>query len=147
MRGVQVRYRRGGPLALDGLDLDLPRGRRVALVGRSGAGKSTVATVLLRFCDPVGGSVTLGGTALGSYPADDVRTVIGGCLQDPHMFNATIRDNLGLARPGAGDDELADAADRARLLPWIRSLPQGWHTRVGARGAAMSGGEIARAGR
>jgi ATP-binding cassette subfamily C protein CydCD len=141
MRGVQVRYRPGAPLALDGLDLDLPPGRRVALVGRSGAGKSTVAAVLLRFCDPVGGTVTLGGTALGSYAADDVRTVIGGCLQDPHIFNATVRDNLGLARPGAGDDELAVAADRARLLPWIRSLPQGWDTRVGAHGAAMSGGE------
>jgi len=141
MRGVQVRYRPGAPLALDGLDLDLPPGRRVALVGRSGAGKSTVAAVLLRFCDPVGGTVTLGGAALGSYAADDVRTVIGGCLQDPHIFNATIRDNLGLARPGAGEDELAAAADRARLLPWIRSLPQGWDTRVGAHGAAMSGGE------
>jgi ATP-binding cassette, subfamily C, bacterial CydC len=141
MRGVRVRYRPGAPLALDGLDLDLPPGRRVALVGRSGAGKSTVAAVLLRFCDPVGGTVTLGGAELGSYAADDVRTVIGGCLQDPHIFNATIRDNLGLARPGAGDDELADAADRARVLPWIRSLPQGWDTRVGAHGAAMSGGE------
>jgi ATP-binding cassette, subfamily C, bacterial CydC len=141
MRAVQVRYRPGAPLALDGLDLDLPAGRRVALVGRSGAGKSTVAAVLLRFCDPVGGTVTLGGAALGSYAADDVRTVIGGCLQDPHIFNATIRDNLGLARPGAGEDELAAAADRARLLSWIRSLPQGWDTRVGAHGADMSGGE------
>jgi len=141
MRGVQVRYRPGGPLALDGLDLDLAPGRRVALVGRSGAGKSTVAAVLLRFCDPVGGTVTLGGAALASYAADDVRAVIGGCLQDPHIFNATIRDNLALARPGAGDDELAAAADRARLLPWIRCLPQGWDTRVGAHGAAMSGGE------
>jgi ATP-binding cassette, subfamily C, bacterial CydC len=82
MRGAQVRYRPGGPLALDGLDLDLPPGRRVALVGRSGAGKSTVAAVLLRFCDPVGGSVTLGAAELCSYAADHVRTVIGGCLQD-----------------------------------------------------------------
>jgi ABC-type oligopeptide transport system ATPase subunit len=81
---VQVRYRPGGPLALDGLDLDLPPRRRVALAGRSGAGKSTVAAVLLRFCDPVGGTVTLGGAALGSCAADDVRAVIGGCLQDPH---------------------------------------------------------------
>jgi thiol reductant ABC exporter CydC subunit len=141
LRGVRVRYRADEPLALDGLDLDLVPGRRVALVGPSGAGKSTVAAVLLRFCDPVGGTVTLGGAALDSYAADDVRTVIGGCLQDPHIFNATIRDNLGLARPGAGDDELADAADRARLLSWIRSLPRGWDTRVGSHGTALSGGE------
>jgi ATP-binding cassette, subfamily C, bacterial CydC len=141
LRGVQVRYEPGGPLALDGFDLDLGPGRRVALVGPNGAGKSTVASVLLRFCDPVGGSVTLGGADLASYAADDVRTVIGGCPQDPHIFDATIRENLRLARPGASDDELAAAAASARLLPWIESLPRGWDTRVGARGAAMSGGE------
>jgi ATP-binding cassette, subfamily C, bacterial CydC len=67
--------------------------------------------------------------------------VIGGCPQDQHIFDANVRENLRLARPGAGDDELAAAAARARLLPWIESLPQGWDTRVGARGAAMSGGE------
>jgi ATP-binding cassette, subfamily C, bacterial CydC len=141
LRGVQVRYEPAGPLALDGLDLDLRPGRRVALVGPSGAGKSTVAAVLLRFCDPVAGTVTLNGTNLADYAADDVRTVIGGCTQDPHIFDATIRDNLRLARSGASDDKLRAAAARARLLPWIESLPRGWDTRVGARGAAMSGGE------
>jgi ATP-binding cassette, subfamily C, bacterial CydC len=141
LRGVQVRYEPDGPLALDGFDLDLGPGRRVALVGPNGAGKSTVASVLLRFCDPVGGSVTLGGADLASYAADDVRTVIGGCPQGPHIFDATVQENLRLARPGASDDELAAAAASARLLPWIESLPRGWDTRVGARGAAMSGGE------
>jgi ATP-binding cassette, subfamily C, bacterial CydC len=141
LQGVQVRYEPDGPLALDGFDLDLGPGRRVALVGPNGAGKSTVASVLLRFCEPVGGSVTLGGADLASYAADDVRTVIGGCPQDPHIFDATVRENLRLARPGAGDDELAAAAANARLLPWIESLPRGWDTRVGPRGAAMSGGE------
>ena len=141
LSGVQVRYEPDGPLALDGLDLDLPPGRRVALIGPSGAGKSTAAAVLLRFRDPVGGTVTLDGASLASYAADEVRRLIGGCPQDPHIFNATIRDNLRLARPGASDDELASAAARARLLPWIRSLPQGWDTRVGAHGAALSGGE------
>ena len=67
--------------------------------------------------------------------------MIGGCPADPHIFDATIRDNLRLARPGASDDELAAAAARARLLPWIESLPRGWDTPVGAHGAAMSGGE------
>jgi len=146
LRGVQVRYQPDGPLALDGFDLDLEPGRRVALVGPNGAGKSTVAAVLLRFWDPAAGSVTLAGpdgdgASLASYAADDVRTVIGGCPQDPHIFDATVRENLRLARPGAGDDALAAAAASARLLPWIQSLPRGWDTRVGPRGTAMSGGE------
>jgi ATP-binding cassette, subfamily C, bacterial CydC len=141
LSGVQVRYEPDGPLALDGFDLDLPPGRRVALIGPSGAGKSTVAAVLLRFRDPVGGCITLDGADLASYAADTVRTVIGGCPQDPHIFDASIRDNLRLARPGASEEELAAAAARARLLPWIDSLPQGWDTPAGAHGAAMSGGE------
>jgi ATP-binding cassette, subfamily C, bacterial CydC len=141
LRGVRVRYQPGAPLALDGLDLDMWPGRRVALLGPNGAGKSTVAAVLLRFCGLAGGTATLGGCDLASYAADAVRTVIGGCPQDPHIFDTTVRDNLRLARPEAGDDELAAAVARARLLPWIESLPQGWDTRVGARGAAMSGGE------
>jgi thiol reductant ABC exporter CydC subunit len=141
LRDVRVRYTADGPLALDGLDLDLAPGRRVGLVGPVGAGKSTVAAVLLRFCEPSGGTVTMNGAGLAAYRADDVRTVIGGCPQDSHIFAGTIRDNLRLARPGATDAELAAAAARARLLPWIRGLPQGWDTQVGAHGAAMSGGE------
>ncbi|MGO9083397.1 MAG: thiol reductant ABC exporter subunit CydC [Streptosporangiaceae bacterium] len=141
LRGVQVRYEQAGPLALDGLDLDLTAGRRVALIGPSGAGKSTAAAVLLRFCEPAGGTVTLNGVDLASYAADEVRTLIGGCPQDPHIFDASIRDNVRLARPGASDDELAAAAARARLLPWIQSLPQRWDTPVGVHGVAMSGGE------
>ncbi len=141
LSGVQVRYERDGPLALDGLDLDLRPGRRVALIGPSGAGKSTVASVLLRFCDPVGGTVTLDGADLGRYAGEAVRTVIGGCPQDPHIFDTSIRDNLRLARPDATDEELAAAAGQARLLAWIDGLPAGWDTLVGAHGAAMSGGE------
>jgi ABC-type multidrug transport system fused ATPase/permease subunit len=141
LSGVQVRYEPDGPLALDGLDLDLPPGRRVALIGPSGAGKSTVAAVLLRFLDPVGGSITLNDAGLASYAAEPVRTIIGGCPQDPHIFNASIRDNLKLARPAATGDELAAAAAAARLLPWIQSLPGGWDTPAGAHGAALSGGE------
>jgi ATP-binding cassette, subfamily C, bacterial CydC len=141
LSGVRARYEPDGPLALDGLDLDLPPGRRVALIGPSGAGKSTVAAVLLRFLDPVGGSITLNGVGLASYAAEPVRTIIGGCPQDPHIFDASIRDNLKLARPAATSGELAAAAAAARLLPWIQSLPAGWDTPAGAHGAALSGGE------
>lgn len=141
LRDARVRYEPDGPWALDGVDLDLAAGRRVALVGPSGAGKSTVAAVLLRFCDLAGGRATLGGHDLRSYRADDVRTLIGGCTQDPHIFDASIRENLRLARPAASDRELADAARQARLLAWIESLPQGWDTPAGTRGSAVSGGE------
>jgi thiol reductant ABC exporter CydC subunit len=136
-----VRYGPHGPPALDRVSLDLPPGRRVALVGANGAGKSTLAAVLLRFRDLSGGAALLNGHDLASFAADDIRTVIGGCPQDPHLFDATIRDNLSLARPGATDGELEAAAARARLLPWIRSLPHGWATPVGTHGAAVSGGE------
>ena len=136
-----VRYRPDGPPALDRVSLDLPPGRRVALVGANGAGKSTVAAVLLRFRELSAGAALLDGHDLASYAADDIRSVISGCPQDPHLFNATIRDNLQLARPDATGGELRAAAARARLLPWIASLPLGWDTPVGTQGASVSGGE------
>ena len=108
---------------------------------RAGPGKSTVAAVLLRFWDLAGGSATLGGADLASYDPDEVRTMITGCAQDPHLFDTTIAENIRLARPGASQQELEDAAGRARLLPWIASLPRGWDTPVGPRGTAVSGGE------
>jgi ATP-binding cassette, subfamily C, bacterial CydC len=141
LRGACVRYEPDRPLALDGLDLDLIPGKRVALVGPNGAGKSTVAALLLRFCDLAAGTIQLCGHDLASYDTDDVRAVIGGCPQDPHIFAATIAANLRLARPDATNDDLTDAAAQAGLLPWIRSLPSGLDTLVGARGTAISGGE------
>jgi ATP-binding cassette, subfamily C, bacterial CydC len=141
LRGAQVRYQPGGPAALDGIDLDLPPGRRVALVGPNGAGKSTVASVLLRFVELSAGTVTLNGHDLASYSADEVRARIGGCPQDPYIFDTSIRENLKLAKPEATDEQLADAAARAGLLDWIQSLPLGWDTPAGARGTALSGGQ------
>jgi ATP-binding cassette subfamily C protein CydC len=139
--GASVRYEPDGPLALDSFDLDLVPGKRVALVGPNGAGKSTVAALLLRFCDLSAGTARLCGHDLASYDADDVRAVIGGCPQDPHIFAGTIAANLRLAKPDATDEDLAEAAARARLLPWIASLPRGLDTLVGVRGTAISGGE------
>jgi ATP-binding cassette, subfamily C, bacterial CydC len=141
LRGARVRYRPGGPLALDGLDLDLAPGRRVALVGPAGAGKSTTAAVLLRFCELAGGSATLGGHDLSAYASGDLRALISGCAQDPHIFDASIADNLRVARPAATDADLAEAASRARLLAWIEALPDGWDTPAGPRGALLSGGQ------
>jgi ABC-type multidrug transport system fused ATPase/permease subunit len=113
----------------------------VALTGPNGAGKSTLASVLLRFAELTSGRVTLNGHDLASYSADEVRTRIGGCPQDPHIFDASLRDNLRLARPGATDEQLAEAAARVRLLDWIESLPLRWDTPVGTHGATLSGGQ------
>ena len=144
LSGASVRYGPAGtlaPLALDGLDLDLAPGRRVALVGPAGAGKSTVASVLLRFTGLAAGSATLNGQPVERYAAGDVRSVIGGCPQDPYLFDTTIRENLRLARPGATDAELGHAVAQALLAPWIASLPGGLSTRVGMHGVEVSGGE------
>ena len=141
MTGVRVRYKTAGPMALDGVDLDLPAGKRVAIIGPTGAGKSTIAAVLLRFQEYCGGRVTVNGADLRSFSSDEIRKRIGGCPQDPHIFDTTIAANLRLARPGATDAELADVAARVRLLDWISSLPDGFATRVGMHGGTLSGGE------
>ncbi len=141
LRGAAVRYPGRDTDAVRDIDLDLRPGRRVALVGATGAGKSTVAAVLFRFADLSRGTATLNGRDLAGYDPDDVRAVVTGCAADPHIFDATIRDNLRLAKPAASDAELAAAADRARLLDWITSLPLGWDTPAGTHGTALSGGQ------
>jgi ABC-type multidrug transport system ATPase subunit len=112
----------------------------VALVGASGAGKSTLLAVLMRFLD-YEGSATLGGVELRDMAGDDVRRLVTGVTQDAHVFQATIRANLALARPGATEAELRDAAARARLLSWVEAQPAGWDTELGTDGAGLSGGE------
>ena len=141
LRGAGVRYPGQATDAVRDIDLDLPPGRRIALVGATGAGKSTVAAVLFRFAGLSAGTARLNGRDLAGDDPDDVRAVITGCAADPHIFDATIRDNLRLAKPAASDAELAAAADRARLLGWIGSLPRGWDTPVGTHGTALSGGQ------
>ena len=141
IRGLQVRYPSGGVLALDGLDLELSPGRRVGLVGPSGAGKTTLAQALLRFLSYEGGSVTLDGTELSTLAGDDVRRVIGLAAQDAHLFDTTLRENVHLARRDASEDEIREALERARLLGWVEQLPAGLDTEVGEHGARLSGGQ------
>ncbi|WP_150252819.1 thiol reductant ABC exporter subunit CydC [Nocardiopsis deserti] len=144
VRDLRVRYGPGEPWALDGVDLEIPAGWTVAVIGPSGAGKSTLASVLLRFRDPDGGLVEIGGEDVTSYPADEVRGVVSGVPQDPHVFASTLRENLRLARPGAEDDELWEALRRARLADDVAATPRGLDTRVGTHGLGLSGGMVQR---
>ncbi|MDQ1248594.1 MAG: Thiol reductant exporter subunit CydC [Actinomycetota bacterium] len=138
--GVTARYPGGEADAVTDVSLELRTGARTALVGPSGSGKSTVANVLERFLD-YGGSIRLDGVELRDLDSDAVRTVIGECSQDAHVFDTSIGENVRLARRSADDDEVLAALDAARLGDWVRSLPQGLDTPVGAHGAALSGGQ------
>ncbi|WP_182525716.1 thiol reductant ABC exporter subunit CydD [Nocardioides dongkuii] len=131
---------------LDPISLDLPPGRRIGLVGPSGSGKSTLAAVLVRFLDPTAGSYRLAGLDVRSLAADDVRGVVGLLDDDPYLFGSTLVENVRLAAPAAGDDQVEAALRAARLGDWLDALPQGLQTRLGDGGAAVSGGERARIG-
>ncbi|MCM0678665.1 ABC transporter ATP-binding protein/permease, partial [Micromonospora phytophila] len=138
---VTVRYREGAAPALDGFSLDLPAGRRVAVVGPSGAGKSTLAAVLTGAVSPAGGRITLDGRELSAYRAEELPGAVGGLLAEAYVFHASVRENLLLGRPAAGEEELAGATAAAGLLDWVRAQPEGWETVVGEEGGQLSGGQ------
>ncbi|GAA2218172.1 thiol reductant ABC exporter subunit CydC [Micromonospora olivasterospora] len=138
---VTVRYRAEAAPALDGFTLDLPAGRRVAVVGPSGAGKSTLAAVLTGTVRPESGRVALDGVDLSAYPPEELPRAVGGLLAEAYVFHATVRENLLLGRPGAGEAELAAATRAAGLLDWVRAQPAGWGTVVGEEGGQLSGGQ------
>jgi ATP-binding cassette subfamily C protein CydC len=141
LQGVTARYRLGERPVLAGVDLRLDPGRRIALVGPSGAGKTTVTSLLLRFLDPERGCVTIAGRDVRDYRQEDVRKQFALAGQDAHVFDSTIRENLRLARPTASDADLEAVLRRARLDEWVASLPDGLDTLVGEDGARLSGGQ------
>jgi ABC-type multidrug transport system fused ATPase/permease subunit len=141
LEDVRVRYGPREPLALDGFSLRLEPGRRIALIGPSGAGKTTVTNLLLRFLDPEQGRITLAGRDVREYGQEDVRSAIAVAGQDAHLFSASIGANVRLGRPGASDDAVEQALAAARILDWVRSLPEGLDTLVGEEGRELSGGQ------
>ncbi|MGB2950111.1 MAG: ABC transporter ATP-binding protein [Rhodococcus sp. (in: high G+C Gram-positive bacteria)] len=132
---------RGGEEVLHGVSFKAEPGRMVALVGTSGAGKSTIAQLIARLYDVDSGAVRLGGTDVRDLRAESIRSAVGMVTQDGHLFHDTVRANIVLPRPDARDDEVWDALRRARLQDLVESLPDGLDTVVGERGYRLSGGE------
>ncbi len=131
----------GGPRILDGVDFQAPSGRTVALVGQTGAGKSTAMALLQRLWDPVEGRVTLDGTDLRDITLESLRRNIGVVFQESMLFNRTIKDNLLIGRADATQEEVERACRMAEAHDFITRQPRGYDTLVGERGASLSGGQ------
>jgi ABC-type multidrug transport system fused ATPase/permease subunit len=140
LEGVTFGYELARPILRE-LNLTIPAGSHVAVVGASGCGKTTLANLLPRFWDPQQGRVLIDGYDVRDVTLESLRAQIGIVFQDTFVFDATVRENIALGRPGATDAEVRVAADSARLGTYIDSLPAGYDTLLGERGVKMSGGQ------
>ena len=138
---VTFAYHPDNAPALNGLSFSVDAGQSIGLVGQSGAGKSTVAALLLRFFDPQQGRVEIGGVDIRDYPLETLRGLTAVVSQDTYLFHGTVEDNLRIGKPGASLEELEAAARAANAHGFIAALPRGYQTVVGERGAKLSGGE------
>lgn len=139
-RGVAFQYP-GHPLLLKGMDLHVQAGERVALVGTSGNGKSTLLKLVCRFYDPTVGVITLDGVPLTQLPLSQLRESIGYVFQETYLFGTSVRENIRFGRPQATDAEVEAAAKAAYAHDFIEQLPEGYATYVGERGIKLSGGQ------
>lgn len=133
------------PAVLSGFNLTIERGQTIALVGRTGSGKSTVARLIPRIFDPQAGEIRIGGRDVREIPLDDLRTSIGFVPQDSFLFSLPLRDNLSFGRPDASEADIERVADEAGLATDIAGFPAGYDTVVGERGVTLSGGQRQRA--
>ncbi|EHQ91040.1 ABC transporter ATP-binding protein [Desulfosporosinus youngiae] len=138
---VSFRYQEKLPLVLDKISFEVKPGETVALVGHSGAGKSTCISLLLRFWEVTGGSISIDGVDLRDMPQKALRETISLVSQDVYLFNTTIRENISLGLPAAGDKDIEKAARAALAHDFIMEMPDGYDTIVGERGAQLSGGQ------
>jgi ATP-binding cassette subfamily C protein CydD len=141
---VGFSYPARNTLALDRVSFRFQSGQQIALVGASGSGKSTVVQLLLRFYAPRSGEILLNGTPLEQYDLEMWRNQVAWVSQTPHIFHASIAENLKLANPSASEAELWRALERAELADFVRSLPDGLETAAGEQGARLSGGQAQR---
>jgi ATP-binding cassette, subfamily C, bacterial CydC len=139
--GVRFRYSIDGPEVLRGVSFRIEAGETVALVGASGAGKSTCAHLLMRLWDVGAGAVSVAGIDVRHVTQHTLRDTVGLVAQDPYLFNSSIADNIRLGAPEATDEQVETAARRAHVLEFAAALPDGLHTIVGERGAQLSGGQ------
>ncbi|HVW80136.1 MAG TPA: ABC transporter ATP-binding protein [Mycobacteriales bacterium] len=139
--GVVYRYRRAAVDALRGVDITIPAGQRVALVGRTGAGKSTMMKLAARFYDPTGGAVLLDGHDLRDIHPIDYRRRLGYVPQEPFLFTGTLRDNIAYGRPDATDEEVATVCQQVGLADWVAAAPDGYDTAIAERGRSLSAGQ------
>ncbi len=116
-------------------------GEQIALVGTSGSGKTTITSLLMRFYDPIGGSIQIDGKPAQHYPLHELRKQIGIVPQDILLFSGTIKENIAYGKPGASDEEIQDAAEKANAIEFINGFPEGFETIVGERGIMLSGGQ------
>jgi ATP-binding cassette subfamily B protein len=138
--GVTFGYDPERPVLHD-IDLVLEPGRTVALIGHTGSGKTSLASLIPRFYDVRAGSVSIDGADVRDVTLDSLRSQIGVIAQDPFLFSATVRENLSFGRPDATDEEIDDAAHRAQAHDFIERLPDGYDTVIGERGITLSGGQ------
>lgn len=139
--GVTFRYRKEDASAVDDLTFKVEAGEKVALVGRSGSGKTTVTSLLLRFFDPEAGVIRLGGEDIRLISADQLHSMYSIVSHDTFLFHGSVRENLLLAKPDASHEELELAARAAAAHEFIAALPMGYDTMIGERGIRLSGGE------
>jgi ATP-binding cassette subfamily B protein len=137
----RVSFGYGGDGVLEDLSFRIAPGTICAVLGPSGAGKSTLADLLVRFYDPKAGSIKIDGRDLRDLPVEDVRRAILLVDQSPYLFHATVRENIAYAKPGATDDEIAEAASAASIHERILALPEGYNTVIAERGQTISAGE------
>ena len=137
---VHFSYRTGREI-LHGIDLIVPRGTSLALVGPTGAGKTTLASLVARFHDPTSGEVFLDGVAIRKIPLAELRSEVGVVSQEPFLFQATVRENLELGCPNASDADIERVLKAACAWDFVQALPDGWNSKVGERGVRLSAGE------
>jgi ATP-binding cassette subfamily B protein len=141
IRGATFAYADGAEPVIADIDLDVPAGRTIAIVGPTGAGKTTLVMLLPRLYDPNEGSVSIDGADLREVDVTSLREEVGLVSDDPFLFSATVRENIAYARPDAPREQIEEAARRADIHDFIEGLPDGYDTIVGERGLTLSGGQ------